>query len=162
MVVEPTRAWPNAHRARALELAFEGCSVPAAYVGRGSAMAAFASARTTACVVDVGHQGATAVPVSDGYALQKATQIGRVGGHHLSQRLYEKVENILRQRSESKIGRKDQVDGDVEMKDESQTSDSRLRAVHEIRRATRTTQDADSHSQTETNVNDPHQVRAPE
>eukprot|EP00171_Calliarthron_tuberculosum_P013266 IDg13266t1 len=66
MIVEPSRAWPTKQRARAMELAIEGVGAPAAYIARGSAMTAFTFARTTACVVDVGHQGATAVPVVDG------------------------------------------------------------------------------------------------
>lgn len=91
MIVEPTRAWNDAHRAKALERAFEGCNVPAAYLGRGSAMTAFASARTTACVLDVGHQGAVAVPVVDGYALRKTTMKSVVGGHYLSEELHQFV-----------------------------------------------------------------------
>jgi actin-related protein 4 len=88
MIVEPTRAWDDTHRAKALERAFEGCGVPAAYLGRGSAMAAFASARTTACVLDVGHQGSVAVPVVDGYSLQKTTMRSVVGGHYLGEELH--------------------------------------------------------------------------
>jgi actin-related protein len=96
MIVEPTRAWDDAHRSKAFERAFEGCGVPAAYLGRGSAMTAFAAARTTACVIDVGHQGAVAVPVVDGYALRKTTIASAVGGHSLSQGLYSFADHQLR------------------------------------------------------------------
>lgn len=92
MIVEPARAWDDGARAKAMEIAFEACGAPAAYLGRGSAMAAFAAARTTACVVDVGHQGAVAVPVADGYELRKAVVESEVGGRWLSEDLYRFVQ----------------------------------------------------------------------
>lgn len=146
MIVEPSRAWPSKQRARALELAIEGVGAPAAYVARGSAMTAFTFARTTACVVDVGHQGATAVPVVDGYALQKSTQISAVGGHFLATRLATWADKRLSARKDG--------DADTVMTDaggapanEAPTSadapaeegvsvapTGQLRAAHEVRR----------------------------
>lgn len=131
MIVEPTRMWADSDRASALEHAFEGLQCPAAYIGRGSAMAAFASARTTACVLDVGSQGATAVPVIDGYALQKTTKRGIVGGAFLSQRLREWAENCL-------AGRPDYAGEDrgvgKRMREDGGRKDEFLRAAHEFKR----------------------------
>lgn len=111
LIVEPTRQWADADRAKALEVAFEGLLVPAAYVARGSAMAAFAAARTTACVVDVGHQGACAVPVAEGYALSKATRRSAVGGRFLSGKVAEWLDGRLKQKTGG------DGDGDAVMKD---------------------------------------------
>lgn len=108
LIVEPTRQWADADRAKALEVAFEGLQVPAAYVARGSAMAAFAAARTTACVVDVGHQGACAVPVAEGYALGKSTRRSAVGGRLLSGRVAEWLDAQLKKMA---------GDGDAVMQD---------------------------------------------
>lgn len=121
MIVEPTRAWDDEHRAKALERAFEGCSVPSAYLGRGSALTAFASARTTACVLDVGHQGAVAVPVVDGYLLQKTTMRSVVGGRYLSEGLH--------QFANSQLGT-EATDPRVSLGSHA----SRIRGLHEVRK----------------------------
>lgn len=121
LIVEPTRGWEDDGRASAMERAFEGLGVPAAYLARGSAMAAFSSARTTACVVDVGHQGSLAVPVVDGYALRKSVVESVVGGMYLSEKLRGWTEKELR-------GRPD-YDGDA-----YEGKGDRLRAHHEVKR----------------------------
>lgn len=126
MIVEPTRSWSQKHRARALEASFEGLGTPAAYIARGAVMTAFAYARTTACVVDVGHQGATAVPVVEGFALQKATQTTNIGGHHIS--------GVTAKWADTRL--KGNENEDVTMTDATaaeETYTSRLRAVHEVR-----------------------------
>lgn len=130
-IVEPTRMWRDADRASALQHAFEGLSVPAAYIGRGSAMAAFASARTTACVLDVGAQGATAVPVVDGYSLSKPTRKSPVGGAYLTEKTREWIESCL----ESRPG----YDGNMRspgkrMRGDQGRKDQFLRAAHEVKR----------------------------
>lgn len=121
LIVEPAREWGDDGRASAMERAFEGLGVPAAYLARGSAMAAFASARTTACVVDVGHQGSLAVPVVDGYALHKSVVESTVGGMYLSERLRQWTEKELRGRQT--------YDGGV-----YRGKGDRLRAHHEVKR----------------------------
>lgn len=130
-IVEPTRMWGDADRASALQHAFEGLDVPAAYIGRGSAMAAFASARTTACVLDVGAQGATAVPVVDGYALSKPTRKSPVGGAYLTEKTREWVESCL----EARPG----YDGNLRspgkrMRGDQGRKEQFLRAAHEVKR----------------------------
>eukprot|EP00177_Eucheuma_denticulatum_P006373 GFKZ01011621.1.p1 GENE.GFKZ01011621.1~~GFKZ01011621.1.p1 ORF type:complete len:508 (-),score=76.68 GFKZ01011621.1:2856-4379(-) len=121
MIVEPARGWPDDARASALERAFEGLGVPAAYLARGCAMAAFASARTTACVVDVGYQGAVSVPVVDGYMLKKGIMATKVGGLYLTQKLMQWTEDLLR-------GRPNYEGAHYEGKGE------RLRAHHELKK----------------------------
>lgn len=137
LVVEPTRQWSNADRAKAVERAFEGCGVPAMFMARGAAMAAFASVRTTACVVDIGHQGATAVPVVEGYTLQKKTVRSRIGGQYLSDAVYATVDDQLR------------GDGplDGEKKDTRTpigSATARLRALHEVKRQLRISPSTDT------------------
>lgn len=95
LIVEPARMWNTENRAKALECAFEGLGVSAAFLARGSAMAAFASARTSACVLDVGFYDSCAVPVVDGYAMQKSIVRSVVGGRFLSDRLRNWGEEIL-------------------------------------------------------------------
>lgn len=95
LVVEPTYGWPQEDRARALERAFEGLQVPAAFLARGSAMTAFASARPTACVLDIGYLNSTAIPVVEGFALHKRREQSVVGGKFLSERLRQWTEDIL-------------------------------------------------------------------
>lgn len=130
LIVEPVRGWPQADRSKALERAFEGCSVPAAYLGRGSAMCAFASARTTACVLDIGYQGACAAPVIDGYPLLKRVETSVVGGKYLSARLQEWAESVLDERSN--------YDGSERKSRQSQDPDVKptdwLRAHHELKK----------------------------
>lgn len=131
MIVEPTRMWSESDRAAALQHAFEGLGVPAAYIGRGSAMAAFSAARSTACVLDVGAQGATAVPVIEGYALHKPTKRGVVGGAYLSERLREWAEACL----DSRPGYdgKERPPG-KRMRGDHARKEHLLRAHHELKR----------------------------
>lgn len=126
MIVEPTRAWDDVHRSKALERAFEGCGVGSAYLGRGAAMAAFASARTTACVVDVGHQGGSAVPVVDGYTLRKTTVSSEVGGHYLSEKLHD--------HAEVQMAKKAAGDEASDTRVPIGSASSRMRALHEVKR----------------------------
>lgn len=131
MIVEPTRMWGDGDRVSALQRAFESLQVPAAYIGRGSAMAAFAAARTTACVLDVGSQGATVVPVIDGYALQKSTKRGVVGGAYLTRQLAEWAETCLEARPD--YSGNDRMVG-KRMRGDWLRKEDLLRAAHELKR----------------------------
>ncbi|PXF43717.1 Actin-related protein 4 [Gracilariopsis chorda] len=95
LIIEPARMWSPENRAKALERAFEGLHVPAAFIAKGSAMSAFASARTSACVIDVGYYDSCAVPVVDGYAVQRKIVKSVVGGKYISDMLYDWANNIL-------------------------------------------------------------------
>lgn len=130
-IIEPTRMWRDADRASALQHAFEGLNVPAAYIGRGSAMAAFASARTTACVLDIGAQGATVVPVIEGYTLSKPTKRGVVGGAYLTEKMREWTESCLESRP--KYDGKVRTSG-KRMRGDQGFKEQLIRASHEIKR----------------------------
>jgi actin-related protein 4 len=134
MLVEPSRSWADEDRAAALERAFEGLAAPAVFLARGAAMAAFAAARTTACVVDVGEQGATAVPVLDGYVLRRTAVSGRVGGRALSENLYQLAEEQVRAAAAEA-----EVDARFAQRPDSSigSKGSRLRAMHEVKRKRR-------------------------
>lgn len=49
------------------ELMFERYKVPALYLGKNAALAAFANGRPTCLVIDSGATHTSAVPVHDGY-----------------------------------------------------------------------------------------------
>eukprot|EP00178_Gracilaria_changii_P027430 TRINITY_DN876_c0_g6_i1.p1 TRINITY_DN876_c0_g6~~TRINITY_DN876_c0_g6_i1.p1 ORF type:complete len:505 (-),score=91.25 TRINITY_DN876_c0_g6_i1:896-2410(-) len=130
LVVEPTRMWTQQQRAQALERAFEALSMPAAFIARGSAMAAFASARTSACVLDVGYYNTCAVPVIDGYTMQKRKVSSVVGGKYLSEALHQWLQQILESRpnydgTERRLKR---------LRDDDVKRVDWLRAPHEIRK----------------------------
>lgn len=95
MIVEPARTWQLQDRASALERAFESLNVPTAFIARGAATTAFASARTTACVLDIGYQSTSAIPVVDGYPLQKSMISTTAGGRYLNQQLFNWAERSL-------------------------------------------------------------------
>jgi actin-related protein len=72
LVTEP--AWnTRAAREALTELAFEQEQVPAYYIACQSVLSAFAAGKGTALILDVGHDLASAVPVSEGYALRAGT-----------------------------------------------------------------------------------------
>lgn len=54
---------------------FEKYNVPAFYLCKNAVLAAFASGRSTALVLDTGATQTTAIPVHDGYVLQHGTLI---------------------------------------------------------------------------------------
>ena len=72
LVTEP--AWNTRQARDALtELAFEQEQVPAFYIACQSVLSAFAAGKGTALILDVGHDLASAVPVSEGYAMRAGT-----------------------------------------------------------------------------------------
>lgn len=73
MIVEP--AWnAAAQREKTLEIAFEKLNVPASYLLKGGVAAAFASGKSTALVVDIGHGVTSVTPVYDGLVLKRGMQ----------------------------------------------------------------------------------------
>eukprot|EP00850_Spirogloea_muscicola_P005314 SM000024S07776 [mRNA] locus=s24:471134:476148:+ [translate_table: standard] len=72
-------------RERCVELMFETQAVPALFLAKNAVLTSFASARSTALVVDSGGSGTTIAAVHDGYVLQKS--IGRtvIGGDVLTE-----------------------------------------------------------------------------
>ncbi|CAN8065703.1 unnamed protein product [Agarophyton chilense] len=130
LIVEPTRMWQPQERKQALERAFEGLSVPASYIARGSAMAAFASAKTSACVLDLGYINSCAIPVIDGYAMQKKSFTSKVAGRFLTDKLHDWTQQILDSRlnydgTERRLKR---------LRDDDPKKVDWLRAPHEIQK----------------------------
>lgn len=73
MITEP--AWNTAaNRERTMEVAFETMRVPASYLLKGVVAAAFASGKSTALVVDIGHGVTSVTPVYDGLVLKRGMQ----------------------------------------------------------------------------------------
>lgn len=74
----------RAARERLVELFFETFAVPAAYLAKSAVLAAYASGRTTGLVLDIGHSGASAVPVLEGAVVKDKMIRTNVGGRALS------------------------------------------------------------------------------
>ncbi|GFR43200.1 hypothetical protein Agub_g4238 [Astrephomene gubernaculifera] len=83
LLAEPTHN-SRAARERLVELVFEGFQAPACFVARSAMLSAFATARQTALVVDVGYRAATAAAVQDGYVLQKTVSRTPIAGQLLN------------------------------------------------------------------------------
>jgi actin-related protein len=60
------------NRVRLTELMFEKYSIPAMFICKSAVLSAFSCGRSTSLVFDSGHNNTYAVPVHDGYALQKS------------------------------------------------------------------------------------------
>ncbi|KAK9450774.1 actin family [Limtongia smithiae] len=86
LVTEPS--WnPPKSRERAAEVAFEELGVPAFYLAKNAVCAAFACAKPTALVVDVGSAVASVTPVIDGLVLKKATFHNNLAGDNVNSHL---------------------------------------------------------------------------
>ncbi|CCG84038.1 protein of unknown function [Taphrina deformans PYCC 5710] len=73
MITEPS--WNvAASRERTMEIAFEKMNVPASYLLKGVVAAAFASGKSTALVIDIGHGVTSVTPVYDGLVLKRGLQ----------------------------------------------------------------------------------------
>lgn len=70
----------SAQREKITELMFEKYNVPAYYLMRKPVLSAFASGKPSCVVFDIGYSGSTAVPVLDGYVLNKCAQRSKLGG----------------------------------------------------------------------------------
>lgn len=62
---------------------FEKYKVPAFFLVKNSALAAFANGRATALVIDSGATHTSAVPVLDGYVVSNAVVKSPLGGDYL-------------------------------------------------------------------------------
>ncbi|CAN0020457.1 unnamed protein product [Ectocarpus sp. 12 AP-2014] len=68
-----------------MELMFEKFGVPAMFPAKNAMLSAFSAGRATALVCDCGHGATSAVPVVDGFVLNRAVQRGIRGGDWLTQ-----------------------------------------------------------------------------
>lgn len=74
----------KACREKQTELLFETYKVPAAFMCKSASLSSYAAGKQTALVLDCGGGSTTAVPVHDGYVLQKGIVRWQVGGDKLS------------------------------------------------------------------------------
>ncbi|KAK5644564.1 hypothetical protein RI129_005864 [Pyrocoelia pectoralis] len=81
-------------REKLTELMFEKYKVPAFYLVKNAALAAFANGRSTALVIDSGATHTTAVPVLDGYVISNAVVKSPLGGDYLILRSREMLEGL--------------------------------------------------------------------
>ncbi|KAG5876710.1 hypothetical protein JTB14_038027 [Gonioctena quinquepunctata] len=81
-------------REKLTELMFEKYKVPAFFLVKNAALAAFANGRATALVIDSGATHTTAVPVMDGYVVSNAVVKSPLGGDYLILRAKEMLEGL--------------------------------------------------------------------
>ncbi|ORY83291.1 actin-1 [Protomyces lactucae-debilis] len=93
MMTETSWVKPQ-QRQKTMEIAFETLGSPAAYLLKGGVAAAFASGKSTALVVDIGHSVTSVTPVYDGIILKRGLQKQAFAGAALS----EQVNALLKQR----------------------------------------------------------------
>ncbi|XP_037825139.1 actin-like protein 6B [Lucilia sericata] len=80
------------NREKLTELMFEKYNVPAFFLVKNAVLAAFASGRATALVVDSGATHTSAVPVHEGYVLSQAVVKSPLGGDYLSMQCRQHLE----------------------------------------------------------------------
>lgn len=77
-----------------MEIMFEKYKVPAFFLVKNAALAAFANGRSTALVVDSGATHTSAVPVLDGYVISNAVVKSPLGGDYLILKARELLDNL--------------------------------------------------------------------
>ena len=60
------------NRIKLTEIMFEKYGIPAMFICKSAVLSAFSCGRTTSLIFDSGHNSTYAVPVHDGYSLQKS------------------------------------------------------------------------------------------
>lgn len=80
-------------REKLTEIMFEKYKVPAFFLVKNAALAAFANGRSTALVIDSGATHTSAVPVLDGYVISNAVVKSPLGGDYLILRARELLES---------------------------------------------------------------------
>mmetsp|Transcript_2472 Transcript_2472/g.5132 ORF Transcript_2472/g.5132 Transcript_2472/m.5132 type:complete len:364 (-) Transcript_2472:42-1133(-) len=84
LLVEPSFNTPE-KRAKMVEIAFEKLHAPAVFLSKSAVLSAFANGKPTALVLESGGGVSAAVPVVDGYALQKAIVRSSLTGSRLTE-----------------------------------------------------------------------------
>ncbi|RDW82665.1 putative actin [Coleophoma cylindrospora] len=81
-------AWSTTKsREKSIEIAMENWGCPAFWLARNSVLAAFASGKATALVVDVGASNVSVISIHDGLILKKSIQKSPLAGNWLSSQL---------------------------------------------------------------------------
>lgn len=83
------------NRLKLTEMMFEKYGIPAMFICKSAVLSAFSCGRSTCLVFDSGHSSTYAVPVHDGYALQKALVKFDVAGSWVTNELLRHVEGNL-------------------------------------------------------------------
>ncbi|EDN07105.1 hypothetical protein HCAG_03636 [Histoplasma mississippiense (nom. inval.)] len=78
---------PVKAREKTIEIAMEKWGTPAFYLARNGPLAAFASGKASALVVDVGASGVSITPVHDGLVLKRGVQHSPLGGEFISSQI---------------------------------------------------------------------------
>ena len=82
---------PSVHnkenRVKLTEFMFEKYKIPAIYICKSAVLSGFSCGRSTCLVFDSGHNSTIAVPINDGYALQKCVVKNHIAGDYLTQLL---------------------------------------------------------------------------
>ena len=82
------------NRIKLTEFMFEKYKIPAIYISKSAVLSGFSCGRSTCLVFDSGHNTTYAVPVSEGYALQKCLIKSNIAGDWVS----EQVEKNLKKK----------------------------------------------------------------
>jgi len=83
-------------RQKMCEIMFEKFNVPAFFLCKSGALSCFASGRSTSLIFDSGASSTMAIPVHDGYVLQKGIVKYDVAGEYLTERVQNYVEEVLK------------------------------------------------------------------
>ncbi|KAJ9258729.1 hypothetical protein DTO271D3_536 [Paecilomyces variotii] len=78
---------PTKAREKTIEIAMEQWGTPAFYLARNGVLAAFASGKASALVVDVGASNISVTPVHDGIILKRGVQHSPLGGDYVSSQI---------------------------------------------------------------------------
>ena len=81
------------NRKNLAEFMFEKYKIPAIYICKSAVLAGFSCGRSTCIVFDSGHNTTYAVPVNDGYALQKCLIKNNIAGDYITQLIKKKLES---------------------------------------------------------------------
>ena len=81
------------HRIKLTEFMFEKYNIPALFICKNAVLSAFSCGRSTCLVFDSGHSTTYAVPVHDGYALQKSLMKSDIAGDFITNLVREKIES---------------------------------------------------------------------
>lgn len=82
------------NRLKLTEFMFEKYEIPAMFICKSAVLSSFSCGRSTCLVFDSGHNMTYAVPVHDGYALQKSIIKTDLAGNWVTNELMKKVENL--------------------------------------------------------------------
>lgn len=82
-------------REKMCELVFEKFQAPGFYMSKNGVLSAFANNRTSGLVLDCGAIHTTAIPIHDGYVLQKAVAQSPLGGEFITSKCRQLLEEHL-------------------------------------------------------------------